>query len=81
MSVILPVSMNSSRLCCCFLLKYWISSRYTSAPFGARKVSSSSMIALMSAMPAVVAFRWYSLRSVCCAMMDATVVLPTPDGP
>ena len=28
----------------------------------------------MSAMPAVVAFRWYSLRSVCCAMMDATVV-------
>ena len=81
MSVILPVSMNSSRLCCCFLLKYWISSRYTSAPFGARKVSSSSMIALMSAMPAVVAFKWYNLRSVCCAMMDATVVFPTPDGP
>ena len=78
MSVIFPVSMNSSRLCCCFLLKYWISSRYTSAPFGARKVSSSS---LMSAMPAVVAFKWYNLRSVCCAMMDATVVLPTPDGP
>ena len=22
-----PFSMNSSRLCCCFLLKYWISSK------------------------------------------------------
>ena len=26
-TVIFPFSMNSSRDCCCFLLKYWISSR------------------------------------------------------
>ena len=27
MRVMRPSSMNSSRDCCCFLLKYWISSR------------------------------------------------------
>ena len=39
--MILPFSMNSSRLCCCFLLKYWISSRYSSTPLGASMVSTS----------------------------------------
>jgi len=81
MSVIEPFSINSSRLCCCFLLKYWISSRYRRMPFGASMVSSSSMIARMSASPAVVALSFRSVRFVFSAMMRATVVLPVPDGP
>ena len=57
MRVILPFSMNSSRLCCCFLLKYWISSRYSSTPLGASMVSTSAMMAFTSCRDAVVAFR------------------------
>ena len=50
-------------------------------PFGASMVSSSSMIARMSASPAVVALSFRSVRFVFSAMMRATVVLPVPDGP
>ena len=79
--VILPFSMNSSRLCCCFLLKYWISSRYSSTPLGASMVSTSAMMAFTSCRDAVVAFRWYRAFSVRLAMMEAMVVLPVPEGP
>ena len=44
-------------------------------------VSSSAMICLISAMPAVVAFNLRSVRFVRSAMMRATVVLPVPEGP
>ena len=44
-------------------------------------MSSSSMMALMSARPAVVAFRRRRGRSVRWAMIRATVVLPVPEGP
>ena len=81
MRVIRPSSMNSSRDCCCFLLKYCISSRYSSTPPGVRKVSSSSIIFLMSAMPAVVALSLRRERLVRWAIIRATVVLPVPEGP
>ena len=55
--VILPFSRNSSRLCCCFLLKYWISSRYSSTPLGAIMVPTSPMTFFTSCSDAVVAFR------------------------
>ena len=45
------------------------------------KVSSSSMIARMSEMPAVVALRRRKVRFVRLAMMLAIVVLPVPEGP
>ena len=79
--VILPFSRNSSRLCCCFLLKYWISSRYSRMPLGASMVSTSAMIALISDRLAVVALRWYSAFRVRLAMMLAMVVFPVPEGP
>ncbi len=81
MSVIEPFSINSSRLCCCFLLKYWISSRYRSTPLGAIMVSTSPMIAFTSCRDAVVALRWYRVFFVRWAMMLAMVVLPVPEGP
>ena len=81
MSVILPSSINSSSDCCCFLLKYCISSRYSSTPLGVRSVSSSDIIALISAIPAVVAFNFRSVRLVFSAIILATVVFPVPDGP
>ncbi len=81
MRVILPFSMNSSRLCCCFLLKYWISSRYSSTPLGASMVSTSLMTAFTSCRDAVVALRWYRVFFVRWAMMLAMVVFPVPDGP
>ena len=81
MSVMRPSSMNSSSDCCCFLLKYWISSRYSSTPPGVSMVSSSAIICLMSAIPAVVALSLRRLRLVRWAMMRATVVFPVPEGP
>ena len=81
MRVILPFSMCSSRVCCCFLLKDWISSRYSSTPLGASMVSSWETISLMSAVEAVVALSLKSFRWVRSAMMFATVVLPVPAGP
>ena len=81
MSVILPSSINSSSDCCCFLLKYCISSRYSSTPPGVSNVSSSAIIALMSEMPAVVALSLRNVRLVFSAIILATVVLPVPDGP
>ena len=80
-SVILPFSMCSSSVCCCFLLKDWISSRYRSTPLGASMVSSWETISLMSEVEAVVALSLQSLRFVRSAMMLATVVLPVPEGP
>ena len=44
-------------------------------------MSSSAMICLMSAMPAVVALSLRRLRLVRWAMIRATVVLPVPEGP
>ena len=80
--VIFPFSINSSRVCCCFLLKYWISSKYSKIPFGAVKVFSASVkISRRSAVPAVVPLSFRKARLVCLAMIDAKVVLPTPDGP
>ena len=81
MTVMRPSSMNSNSDCCCFLLKYWISSRYSSTPPGVSMVSSSEMIFRISEMLAVVAFRRRRVRFVLAAMMLATVVLPVPDGP
>ena len=74
MSVMRPSSMNSSSDCCCFLLKYCISSRYSRMPPGVRRVSSSAIIALMSEIPAVVALNLLRLRLVFSAIMHATVV-------
>ena len=76
-----PFSICSRRVCCCFLLKYWISSRYSRIPFGAARVSTSPTSALMSAVEAVVAFILCKVRLVVRAITDATVVLPTPEGP
>ena len=76
-----PFSINSSRLCCCFLLKYWISSRYSRMPPGASSVPTSAMMSFTSCKDAVVAFRRYSVLWVFSAMMLATVVLPVPEGP
>ena len=59
-SVIFPFSMYSSSDCCCFLLKYCISSRYKSTPFGVKSVSSSAIMPLMSDVPAVVALSLWS---------------------
>ena len=81
MSVMRPSSINSSSDCCCFLLKYCISSRYSSTPPGVSSVSSSAMISLISASPAVVAFSLRRVRLVFSAIMRATVVFPVPDGP
>ena len=80
-SVIFPFSRNSSRLCCCFLLKYCISSRYSSIPLGASMVSTSAITFFTSCKDAVVAFSVYSVLLACFAIMLATVVLPVPDGP
>ena len=55
MRVMDPFSINSSRDCCCFLLKYWISSRYSSTPPGAISVPTSPMMSLISWREAVVA--------------------------
>ena len=79
--VIFPFSICSSRDCCCFLLKDWISSKYSSTPLGAKNVSSWDTISLMSAVEAVVAFSLNRVRLVCLAMMLATVVFPVPLGP
>ena len=79
--VILPFSRNSNRLCCCFLLKYCISSRYSRIPFGAIMVSTSAMTFFTSWRDAVVALRVYSAFFACLAIMLATVVLPVPEGP
>ena len=53
--VIFPFSMYSNKDCCCFLLKDWISSRYSSTPLGASSVSSWEVISRISAVEAVVA--------------------------
>ena len=76
-----PFSINSSRDCCCFLLKYWISSRYSSTPPGAIRVPTSAMMSRTSCREAVVALRRYRVRWVRLAMMLAMVVLPVPEGP
>ena len=81
MRVIFPFSMNSSRDCCCFLLKYWISSRYSSTPSGARRVPISAIMSLISEIEAVVALSRWRGRLVRWAMMLATVVFPVPEGP
>ena len=79
--VILPFSMYSSRDCCWRLLKYWISSKYNNMPLGADRVSSSATSARISAVEALVPLSRRKARSVRLAIMDATVVLPTPGGP
>ena len=77
----LPSSRNSSSVCCCFLLKYWISSRYRRTPFTASIRSKPETISRMSAVEAVVPLSLQSFRFVCRAMREASVVLPTPGGP
>ena len=79
--MILPFSMYSNKDCCCFLLKDWISSRYSSTPLGAIKVSNCAVISRISAVEAVVAFSLYNVLLVCLAMILATVVFPVPLGP
>ena len=81
MSVMPPFSMCSSSDCCCFLLKYWISSRYSRMPSGAIIVPSWATTSRMSWAEAVVALRRQSFRRVRRAIRLATVVLPTPEGP
>ena len=81
MRVSFTFSMNSSRDCCCFLLKYWISSRYSTTPSGARRVPTSAVMALMSAREAVVALSRWKGRPIRAAAISATVVLPVPEGP
>ena len=81
MRVMEPSSMYSSRVCCCFLLRYWISSRYSTTPSMASKPPRSAMRALISPVEAVVPFRRYSFLPAPAAMMRAAVVLPTPEGP
>ena len=80
-SVMLPFSMNSKSVCCCFLLKYWISSRYSKTPFTACSVFTCATTSRISAVEAVVPFNLHRCMWLCFAMMDATVVFPTPDGP
>ena len=80
-SVILPSSMYSSRLCCCFLLRYCISSRYSSIPLEPRNVSTSETTLLMSPVEAEVPFSLCSRMLADSAMIRATVVFPTPEGP
>ncbi len=80
-SVTLPFSMHSSKVCCCFLLKYWISSRYSSTPFIPSKVPVLCTASLISAVEAVVPLSFTRCLSVFLAIMEATVVLPTPEGP
>ena len=79
--VSLPFSINSNRLCCCFLLKYWISSRYSKIPPGASRVPTSAIMSLISCRDAVVALSRYRVLLVFSAMMLATVVFPVPEGP
>ena len=81
MSVILPSSIYSSNDCCCFLLKYCISSKYSSIPPEPMTVSVCDMTSLTSDSDAVVALSLYIVISACAAMMFAAVVLPVPGGP
>ena len=77
--VIFPFSIYSSRDCCCFLLKYWISSRYKRIPLGAANVSSSATTSRISAVEAVVPLSRCRRRFVVRAMIPASVVFPTPE--
>ena len=81
MRVTSPLSMTSSRDCCCFLLKYWISSRYSRMPLGAIMVPTSPITSFTSERDPVVALIRRRVRPDCLAMMFATVVFPVPDGP
>ena len=76
-----PCSTHSSRLCCWRLLKYWISSRYSKMPPAAPKVPISASTDLISLVEAVVPLSLCSCIPLPAAMMLATVVLPTPEGP
>ena len=81
MSVTEPSSMHSSRLCCCFLFRYWISSRYSRMPPAPASVPISLSTALMSPVPQEVPLSLCSVIPLFSAMMRATVVFPVPDGP
>ena len=79
--VTVPCSTHSRRLCCWRLLKYCISSRYKRMPPDAPSVPMSESTDLMSLVEAVVPLSLCSCIPLPAAMMLATVVLPTPDGP
>ena len=76
-----PFSMYSSRLCCCFLFRYWISSRYSRIPLHPARVPVWAMISLISPTEAEVPFSLYRVMLLLLAMIRARVVFPTPDGP
>ena len=81
MRVTVPCSTHSSRLCCWRLLKYWISSRYKRMPPDAPRVPMSARTDLISLVEAVVPLSLCRRMPLPAAMMLATVVLPTPEGP
>ena len=80
-SVIRPSSINSRSDCCCFLLKYWISSRYRSIPPVPMSVEVSAIISFISEREAEVAFSFRSVIPDPSAMIRAAVVFPVPGGP
>ena len=80
-NVICPFSINSNKICCCFLLKYCISSKYNKTPFIVSNVFKFEITSLISEVEAVVPFIFTNLRLVVLAIMVASVVFPTPEGP
>ena len=76
-----PCSTHSRRLCCWRLLKYWISSRYSKIPPLPPSVPISLSTDLISLVEAVVPLSLCRRIPLPAAMMLATVVLPTPEGP
>ena len=79
--VTLPSSIHSNRLCCCFLFRYWISSRYSRMPPAAASVPISLSTALISPVPQEVPLSLCRVMPLFSAMMRATVVFPVPEGP
>ena len=77
----LPSSIHSNRLCCCFLFRYWISSRYSRMPPAAASVPISLSTALISPVPQEVPLSLCRVMPLFSAIMRATVVFPVPEGP